>query len=77
MSRIIFDWKDAFPNQCPKLGLEAFKKSGVRSSLIPVLADYFIGRSVIVKWHGVQSKEKEAKGGGPQGGYCGMKMQTV
>ena len=66
------DWKDAFPNQCPKLGLEAFIKCGVRSSLIPVLADYFIGRSIIVKWHGVQSKRKRAKGGGPQGGYFGI-----
>ena len=66
------DWKDAFPNQCPKLGLEAFIKCGVRSSLIPVLADYFIGRSIIVKWHGVQSRQKKANGGGPQGGYFGI-----
>ena len=51
-------WKYAFPNQYPKLGLEAFIKGGVRSSLIPVLADYFIGRSIIVKWHRVQSRQK-------------------
>ena len=34
------DWKDAFPNQCPKLGIEAFQKCGVRNSLIPILKNY-------------------------------------
>ena len=53
------DWKDAFPNQCPKLGIEAFIKCGVRSSLIPVLIDYFRERSIIVKWHGTKSKQKK------------------
>ena len=35
------DWKDAFPNQCPKLGVEAFLKCGVRPLLIPILINYF------------------------------------
>ena len=30
----LYDWKEAFPRQCPKLGVEAFMKCGVRSSLI-------------------------------------------
>ena len=66
------DWKDAFPNQCPKLGIEAFMKCGVRHSLIPVLIDYFRGRSIIVKWHGNKSKQKQVDGGGPQGGLLGI-----
>ena len=65
------DWKDAFPNQCPKLGIEAFQKCGVRNALIPVLVSYLQERSVIVKWHGKQSKEILTPGGGPQGGYLG------
>ena len=66
------DWNDAFPNQCPKLGIEAFQKCGVRNSLIPILIDFFKGRSIIVKWHGVQSKQKDVNGGGPQGGLLGI-----
>ena len=66
------DWKDAFPNQCPKLGIQAFIKCGVRTSLIPVLIDYFRGRSIIVKWHGTKSKRKEVDGGGPQKGLLGI-----
>ena len=46
------DWKDAFPNQCPTLGIKAFMKCGIRPSLIPVLISYFEDRSVVVKWHG-------------------------
>ena len=65
------DWKDAFPNQCPKLGIEAFLKCGVRPSIIPVLISYFQNRSVIVKWHGKQSKRRKVPGGGPQGAYLG------
>ena len=66
------DWKDAFPNQCPKLGIQAFMKCGVRNSLNPILIDYFRGRSIIVKWHGTKSKQKEVPGGGPQGGLLGI-----
>ena len=43
------DWKDAFPNQCPALGLKAFFDCSVRSSLIPVLISYFQNRTVQVK----------------------------
>ena len=37
----LVDWKQAFPRQCPKLGVESFLKNGVRPSLIPVLISYF------------------------------------
>ena len=41
-------------------------------AIIPVLIEYFIGRSMIVKWHGTNSKKKFVKGGGPAGGYFGI-----
>ena len=63
----LVDWKQAFPRQCPKLGLESFVKNGVRPALIPLLISYFQGRKMKVKWHGVLSKTRELKGGGPQG----------
>ena len=68
----LIDWKDAFPKQDPKLGVEAFIKCGVRPSLIPVLINYFQGRSMVVKWNGELSKEINLNGGGPQGGYFGI-----
>ena len=65
------DWKDAFPNQCPKLGIEAFQKCGVRNSLIPILINYLQERTIVVKWHGEKSEQLPTNGGGPQGGYLG------
>ena len=66
------DWKQAFPRQCPKLGVESFVRNGVRPSLIPVLANYFQGRSMKVKWHGELSSARELNGGGPQGSTFGI-----
>ena len=37
----LVDWKQAFPRQCPKLGIQSFIKNGVRPALIPVLINYF------------------------------------
>ena len=68
----LVDWKQAFPRQCPKLGIESFLKNGVRPSLIPVLINFFQGRRMKVKWHGKMSSEKELKGGGPQGSTFGL-----
>ena len=66
------DWKQAFPRQCPKLGIEAFIRNGVRPALIPLLINYFQGRKMRVKWHGELSSERELKGGGPQGSSFGL-----
>ena len=63
----LVDWKQAFPRQCPKLGVESFIRNGVRPSLIPVLINYFQGRRMKVKWQGHMSSERELNGGGPQG----------
>ena len=68
----LYDWKEAFPRQCPKLGIEAFMKCGVRSSLIPVLINYLQGRTMQVKWHGKTSTMRELNGGGPQGATFGI-----
>ena len=66
------DWQDAFPRQCPKLGIQAFIKNGVRPSIIPLLINYFQDREMKVKWHGVFSTPRKIKGGGPQGATLGI-----
>ena len=68
----LIDWKNAFPRQCPKLGVESFIQNGVRPSLIPVLINYFQERKMSVKWHGCQSVPKDIMGGGPQGATLGL-----
>ena len=66
------DWNNAFPRQCPKLGIESFMKNGVCPSLIPVLINYFQDRQMSVKWHGYYTVPKLVKGGGPQGATLGL-----
>jgi hypothetical protein len=68
----MIDWNNAFPRQCPKLGIESFIQNGVRPSLIPVLINYFQDRKMSVKWHGCRSVPKHIKGGGPQGATLGL-----
>ena len=68
----LVDWNNAFPRQCPKLGVESFIKNGVRPALIPVLVNYFQNREMSVKWHGCRSKPRKIKGGGPQGATLGL-----
>ena len=68
----LYDWKEAFPRQCPKLGIEAFIKCGVRSSLIPLLINYLQDRTMKVKWNGLTSSERRLIGGGPQGATFGI-----
>ena len=58
----LIDWNNAFPRQCPKLGIESFLHNGVRPSLIPVLVNYFQDRQMSVKWHGCRSVPREIKG---------------
>ena len=66
------DWKQASNRQDAKLGIESFIENGVRPSLIPSLINYFQGRSMYVKWHGIPSKPQKLNGGGPQGGTFGL-----
>ena len=66
------DWKQAFPRQCPKLGIEAFIANGIRPSLTPMLLSYFQKRNMTVKWKGVYSKIRKLNGRGPQGGTFGI-----
>ena len=58
--------------QCPKLGIEAFIKCGVRGSLIPLLINYLQNRKLKVKWKGLISSERDLNGGGPQGATFGI-----
>ena len=68
----LVDWNNAFPRQCPKLGVESFVQNGVRPALIPVLINYFQDREMSVKWHGCQSVPQKIRGGGPQGATLGL-----
>ena len=68
----LIDWDNAFPRQCPKLGIESFIRNGVRPALIPVLINYFQDREMSVKWHGCQSARRKLKGGEPQGATIGL-----
>ena len=68
----LVDWKQAFPRQCPKLGVESFMKNGVRPALIPLLVNYFQGCQMKVKWKGLMSRLRRLKGGGPQGSTFGI-----
>ena len=63
----LFDWKEAFPRQCPKLGIEAFLKCGVRASLIPMLINYLQERTMKVAW--CNFIRKETKWRRPPGGH--------
>ena len=68
----MIDWKQAFPRQCPTLGVQSWVNNGVRASLIPVLVDFFRDRVMRVRWHGVLSTERTLSGGGPQGSTLGL-----
>ena len=36
----LVDWKQAFPRQCPTLGVQSWILNGVRPALIPLLTDF-------------------------------------
>ena len=63
----LVDWKQAFPRQCPKLGIQSFIENGLRPALIPMLINYFQGREMRVKWKGKLSTTRKLKGGGLKG----------
>ena len=74
-------WNNAFPRQCPKLGVESFMANGVRPSLIPVLVSYFQDRQMSVKWHGCRSVPKSTMVVGlkvlPWGSWNTWHSQTI
>ena len=75
----MIDWSKAFDRQCPLLGIKSFMENGVRRNLIPVLANFFQNRKMIVKWKGLLSTVRDLPGGGPQGTITGgleYKSQT-
>ena len=68
----LIDWKQAFPRQCPTLGVQSWIDNGVRPVLVPILADFFRERVMSVRWHGVTSSERPLSGSGPQGSTLGL-----
>ena len=66
-----YDYKQAFSRQCHQLGVESFIRNGVRPSLIPVLVNYFQGRSCRIKWRGHLSSKRLLPGSGAQGSILG------
>ena len=68
----LIDWNKAFDRQDPKLGIQSLIKIGIRPTLIPVLASFFMKRRMAVKWHGLLSSPREMPGGGPAGCTLGL-----
>lgn len=58
--------------QCPTLGVKSFIKNGVRASLIPIIASFFEGRHMKVKWRGLLSSLRYLPGSGLQGSSFGV-----
>ena len=54
------DWSQAFDRQCPTMALQSFIDNGVRKSLIPVLADYFTNRKMVIKFNRMESEAKQS-----------------
>ena len=68
----LIDWKQAFPRQCPTLGVQSWILNGVRPALIPLLTDFFKERVMSVRWHNKTSTERTLSGSGPQGSTLGL-----
>ena len=73
----LIDWSQAFDRMDAKIGIEAFIKCGLRQSLVPILANFFQGRKMSVKWHECVSKEYPLPGGVPQGSLFGNLQYKV
>ena len=67
----LIDWSKAFDRQDHRLGIEALLRTGVRPSLLPILASFFQQRTMTVKWNNCVSFPRELPGGGPQGSVLG------
>ena len=72
----MIDLSQAFDRQSHYLGIKSFIQNGVRPSLIPVMMNFFQGRTMVVKWKGAKSSTRPLNGGGPQGGTLGITEYT-
>ena len=68
----LLDWADAFPSVQHTLGVQAFIDCGVRPSLMPLIADYFLDRSMVVQWHNTTSSSFKMPASTPQGSSFGV-----
>ena len=66
------DWKEAFPRQCHKLGMESFIKMGVRPVLLPCLLNFFQDMKMRLKWKELLSEVRYLPGSGPMGATLGL-----
>ena len=70
------DWRQAYSRQCHLLGIRSFQENGVRPALIPLIANYFQGREMRVKWRKQISKPRKLPGGGAMGATMGNQEFT-
>ena len=73
----LIDWSKAFDRQDAMLGIQAFQKTGVRTSLQPILISFFQQRTMTVKWNGSVSSPRDLPGGVPQGSVFGNLQYTA
>ena len=69
---LFVDWRQAFSRQDHTLGINSFKKNGVRPSLLPLLISYFQQRKMRVKWKNTFSEVRQLPGSGAMGASLGI-----
>ena len=68
---LFIDWDSAYNRVDHKLGMEAFIKCGVRPALLPLIANYFQDRSMVVHWNNATSDSFSLPGSTAQGSSYG------
>ena len=66
------DWANAFARGDPTKTIQKFISMGLRSSLVPLLADYFCNRQMTVRYNSGQSSVIGLIGGFPEGSLVGQ-----
>ena len=66
------DWESAFPRVNHNFGVKSFVECGVRSSLMPLIINYFQDRSITVQWNGATSSSYSMPASTPQGSSFGV-----
>ena len=71
------DWANAFARGEPATTIKKFFSMGLRSSLVPLLADYFSGRKMTVRYNSAESSVIDLIGGFPEGSLIGQDSYIV
>ena len=72
-----YDWSNAFERQDPSLTLQKLLRMNIRSSLIPILIDFWSGRCMQIKLNGQQAGPFHLVGGSPAGSFLGQLCYTT